>query len=201
MIAWQTPPSSTVLPAPSLQLNHSQLASPQTLSPIRALIIDSLCPDLANKSLQRLLVLFSPTPPKLTSSFFLSFFPFLLFLFNSLVFPFLGCLHYSSIYSFLYLFLSVLLYFFLVLSFFLSICSFCFIHLFFFTFIFPSLVTCIILPSDHFFTSILLYLSDCSFLLTFFLFFSNFLPSFLVCVVFCPSFLPFFSSFLPLSLS
>lgn len=59
MIAWQPPTRFPFHPAPRLQLNHAQLVGPQTLSLIRGLIIDSLCPDLANKSLWRLL---TPSP-------------------------------------------------------------------------------------------------------------------------------------------
>lgn len=61
MIAWQPPTRFPFRPAPRLQLNHAQLVGPQTLSLIRGLIIDSLCPDLANKSLWRLLT--PPLPP------------------------------------------------------------------------------------------------------------------------------------------
>lgn len=61
MIAWQPPTRFPFRPAPRLQLNHAQLVGPQTLSLIRGLIIDSLCPDLANKSLWRLLT--PPTSP------------------------------------------------------------------------------------------------------------------------------------------
>ena len=61
MIAWQPPTRFPFRPAPRLQLNHAQLVGPQTLSLIRGLIIDSLCPDLANKSLWRLPT--SPHPP------------------------------------------------------------------------------------------------------------------------------------------
>lgn len=61
MIAWQPPTRFPFRPAPRLQLNHAQLVGPQTLSLIRGLIIDSLCPDLANKSLWRLLT--PPNPP------------------------------------------------------------------------------------------------------------------------------------------
>lgn len=71
MIAWQPPTRFPFRPAPRLQLNHAQLVGPQTLSLIRGLIIDSLCPDLANKSLWRLL---NPPPPLLSPPL-LSLFP------------------------------------------------------------------------------------------------------------------------------
>lgn len=63
MIAWQPPTRFPFRPAPRLQLNHAQLVGPQTLSLIRGLIIDSLCPDLANKSLWRLLTPPNPLSP------------------------------------------------------------------------------------------------------------------------------------------
>lgn len=70
MIAWQPPTRFPFRLAPRLQLNHAQLVGPQTLSLIRGLIIDSLCPDLANKSLWRLLT----TPPPLLPFFSLPHF-------------------------------------------------------------------------------------------------------------------------------
>lgn len=69
MIAWQPPTRFPFRPAPRLQLNHAQLVGPQTLSLIRGLIIDSLCPDLANKSLWRLLTAPPPLPFSLSPTF------------------------------------------------------------------------------------------------------------------------------------